>query len=53
VRALLLTPAALHEALALTLPDLPPGARIGIFPAGNATIPVLRARPLVRRDGAR
>jgi nickel-dependent lactate racemase len=42
VRRLLLTPAAnLDDALKHALADLPPGARIGILPAANATVPVL------------
>jgi nickel-dependent lactate racemase len=40
VRKLLLTPcASLESALALALKGLPPGARIGIMPWANATIP--------------
>jgi nickel-dependent lactate racemase len=40
VQKLLLTPcASLESALALALKDLPPGARIGIMPWANATIP--------------
>ncbi|MEW5957702.1 MAG: nickel-dependent lactate racemase [Chloroflexota bacterium] len=42
VRSLLLTPAAgLDEALAAVLVDLPAGARIGVIPLANATIPRL------------
>jgi nickel-dependent lactate racemase len=43
VHRLLLTPAAsLDDALARTLVDLPPDARIGIMPSANATVPVIR-----------
>lgn len=42
VRRLLLTPVgSLEQALALS--DLAPGARIGVMPAANATIPYVRA----------
>jgi nickel-dependent lactate racemase len=41
-RALLLTPAgSIDEALALVLPDLPEGARVGIMPRATSTIPHL------------
>lgn len=43
VRRLLLTPATdLDTALAMALSNLNPGARIGIMPIANATIPVLQ-----------
>jgi nickel-dependent lactate racemase len=43
VRHLLLTPAAsLDEALAEALAGLPPDARIGILPAANVTVPIVR-----------
>jgi nickel-dependent lactate racemase len=43
VHDLLLTPAAsLGDALADGLAGLPAGARIGIMPAANATVPVIR-----------
>ncbi|NWG17895.1 MAG: nickel-dependent lactate racemase [Chloroflexi bacterium] len=45
VRRLLLTPAALDEAIQIALADLPPGGRIGILPAANATVPLLAAHP--------
>ncbi len=41
VRRVLLTPAASLED-ALTLADLPPQGRIGILPAANTTVPVVR-----------
>lgn len=42
VRRLLLTPVAnLANALQITLPNLPPNARIGVMPLANATIPML------------
>ena len=42
IEGLLLTPVdSLDRALALTLADLPPEARIGVMPLANATIPVL------------
>ncbi|MBI5667698.1 MAG: nickel-dependent lactate racemase [Chloroflexi bacterium] len=41
VRRLLLTPATLDEALSLALADLRPGARVGIIPIANATVPRL------------
>jgi len=42
VRRLLLTPAAdLQAAVDMALDDLPPGARIGVLPAANSTVPVL------------
>jgi hypothetical protein len=41
---LLLNPVAnLDEALAIALKDLPPGARVGVMPLANSTIPVLTA----------
>lgn len=44
VRRSLLHPAAdLDQAIASTLRDLPPNARIGVMPAANATVPVIRA----------
>jgi nickel-dependent lactate racemase len=44
VRRLLLNPvASLDEALALALKDWPPGARVGVMPLANSTIPVLTA----------
>jgi nickel-dependent lactate racemase len=44
VRRLLLNPIAdLNQALSLTLADLGFGARIGVMPAANSTIPVLSA----------
>jgi nickel-dependent lactate racemase len=43
-RRLLLNPVAnLDEALAIALKDLPPGARVGVMPLANSTIPVLTA----------
>jgi nickel-dependent lactate racemase len=43
VRKLLLEPAeTLENALAATLDALPPGARIGVLPAANATIPFIQ-----------
>jgi len=43
VRRLLLHPvASLDEALALALSDLPRGARVGVMPMANSTIPVKR-----------
>ncbi len=46
VKSLLLTPVAgLSQALALALPGLPPGGRIGILPAANATVPQLHSPP--------
>ena len=46
VRELLLEPArSLDEALSAVLPDLPTGARIGVMPAANATVPRLTAEP--------
>ena len=43
VRRLLLTPAAsLNEALAEALAGLHPDARIGILPAANVTVPIVR-----------
>ncbi|MCI0708893.1 MAG: nickel-dependent lactate racemase [Chloroflexi bacterium] len=43
VRRLLLTPvASLQDGLAQALTDLPPTTRIGVMPAANATIPVLK-----------
>lgn len=43
VKSLLLTPVeGLQQALALALPGLPAGGRIGIMPAANATVPELR-----------
>lgn len=48
VRGLMLTPArSPDDAVALTVASLPPGARIGILPAANATVPVLAA-PVAR-----
>lgn len=42
VRGLLLTPAAsLPAALSAALPNLPAGARVGVMPLANATIPAL------------
>ncbi len=42
VHGLLLEPArSLDEALSVVLPDLPAGARIGVMPAANATVPRL------------
>ncbi len=42
VRRLLLTPAHdLQAAVDMALADLPPGARIGVLPAANSTVPVL------------
>ncbi|MGC9398806.1 MAG: nickel-dependent lactate racemase [Anaerolineae bacterium] len=41
VRRLLLTPATLEAALAEALVRLPPGARVGVMPLGNATVPFL------------
>lgn len=42
VRRLLLTPAAdLQATVDMALNDLPPGARIGVLPAANSTVPVL------------
>jgi hypothetical protein len=39
---LLLNPyPSVADALASAFPDLPPGARIGVMPFANATIPVL------------
>lgn len=47
VRRLLLTPvASLDEALAQVLPTLPPGARIGVLPRANATVPLLTPESL-------
>ncbi len=44
VRRLLLTPVSgLDEALLTALADLPPGGRIAVMPAANATVPVLPA----------
>ncbi|MCX7826801.1 MAG: lactate racemase domain-containing protein, partial [Verrucomicrobiae bacterium] len=46
VRRLLLTPAtSLQEAVATTLRDLSPGARVGIMPWANATMPALPNDP--------
>jgi nickel-dependent lactate racemase len=43
VKKLLLTPVAtLAEGLEIALKELPGGARVGIMPAANATIPVLK-----------
>ena len=43
VRRLLLNPvASLDEGISLALGDLPPGARVGVMPAANSTIPVMR-----------
>jgi nickel-dependent lactate racemase len=42
VRRLLLNPvASLDEALLMALRDLPSGARVGVMPAANSTIPVI------------
>ncbi len=41
VRRLLLTPASLEEAVVLALATLPPGARIGVMPLANVTVPIL------------
>jgi len=42
VRRLLLNPvASLDEALSMALRDLPSGARVGVMPAANSTIPVI------------
>lgn len=45
VRKLLLTPATLDEALSVALADLRPGARVGIIPIANATVPRLTNAP--------
>ena len=42
IKRLLLNPATLPEALSAIIPSLPTGARVGIIPYANATIPVLR-----------
>ena len=42
-RSLLHPVADLEQAIASTLRDLPPNARIGVMPAANATVPVIRA----------
>ncbi|PWU11489.1 MAG: hypothetical protein C5B50_23175 [Verrucomicrobia bacterium] len=45
VRSLLLTPcASLDSALSIALKDLQPGARVGVMPFANATIPSLYSR---------
>lgn len=43
VRQMLLTPSTLDEAVAVALARLPAGARIGVMPLGNATVPFLPA----------
>lgn len=43
VKRLLLNPATVEQALAATIATLPEGARVGIIPYANATIPVLSA----------
>lgn len=45
VRKLLLVPAALDEAINMALADLPIGARVGILPAANATVPLPSFQP--------
>ena len=51
IKRLLLNPVAgLEEGLTLALRDLPPGAHVGVMPAANSTIPVMRElarRPVV------
>ena len=42
IKRLLLNPATLAEALSATLSTLPEGARVGIIPYANVTIPVLQ-----------
>jgi nickel-dependent lactate racemase len=46
VRRLLLTPARLDEAIRVAWADLPPTARIGILPAANVTVPILKSTDL-------
>ena len=43
VKRLLLNPvASLDEAVSMALRGMPPGARVGVMPAANSTIPVMR-----------